>query len=99
MRSLWKPNPFQTFCYRYLDGLYDIRLPEECQSSGYKKMVRMLTEGVVPATKEEYLRYKNNPTIDELLSAPDDKYLTFLHENIRPIIRENWRYISKLRFE
>lgn len=99
MRSLWKPTPFDNFCNKYLDGLYDKRLPIDSQCTGYYKLKEMVVNGIEPATEEEYKRWVNNPTMDELLSPPDIKYLTFLHELVRPSVRQYWEYIKKLRAE
>jgi hypothetical protein len=99
MRTLWKPTPFDNFCGKYLDGLYDQRLPIDSQCSGYYKLKGMVLNDIIPATEEEYKRWKNNPTREEMFSPPDIKYLTFLHELTRPIIRQYWFHIKKLRAE
>lgn len=99
MRSLWKPTPFDVFCEKYLDGLYNSKLPIGSQCSGYYKLKEMVLSDIKPATEEEYKRWKNNPTMDELLSPPDIRYLTFLHELARPVVRRYWKHIKKLRAE
>lgn len=99
MRSLWKPTPFDSFCEKYLDRLYDSRFPMDKQSSGYYKLKEMVLSGIEPASEEEYMRWKNNPTREELFSAPDIKYLTFLHELTRDPVRKYWKYLKKLRAE
>jgi len=99
MRSLWKPTPFDAFCEEYLDGLYCSKLPIDEQCTGYYKLKEMVLLGIEPATKEEYMRWKNNPTREELFSPPHIKYLTFLHELTRDPVREYWKYIKKLRAE
>ena len=86
---------FNDFCYKSLDRMYEPRLSYEQQCTGYKILRTMVEEDITPSTKEEYERWKNNPTIEELCSKPDIKYLTFLHELIRPIIREHWDKIKK----
>jgi hypothetical protein len=45
------------------------------------------------------MRWKNNPTREELFSPPHIKYLTFLHELTRDPVRKYWKYIKKLRAE
>lgn len=99
MRSLWKPTPFDSFCEKYLDGLYDSKFPIDAQCSGYNKLKQMVKDGVTPATEEEYVRWCYNPTTEELFSPPDDKYLTFLHHLTREPVRKYWNYIKKLRLE
>lgn len=99
MKTLWKPSPFDVFCKKYLDGLYDSRLPMDRQCSGYYKLKQMVISGIEPATEEEYERWKNNPTREEMFSQPHIKYLTFLHEITRPVVRRYWSYIKKLRAE
>jgi hypothetical protein len=99
MRSLWKPTPFDSFCEKYLDGLYDSKVPMDVQCSGFNKLKQMVKDGVTPATEEEFKRWKFHPTMEELLSPPDAKYLTFLHHLTRESVRKYWNYIKKLRLE
>lgn len=87
---------FNDFCYKILDKMYEPKLSYEQQCTGYKMLRKMVEENITPATKEEYDRWRNNPTEEELFSVPDIKYLTFLHELTRPIIREHWDKIKKL---
>lgn len=97
MRTLWKPTPFDNFCEKYLDGLYNSKLPIDSQCGGYYKLKGMVLNDIIPATEEEYKRWKNNPTREEMFSPPDIKYLTFLHELTRPLVRHYWFHIKKLR--
>lgn len=90
---------FNDFCYKILDRMYEPRLSYEQQCTGYKLLRKMVEENITPATKEEYKRWRTNPTIEELLSTPDIKYLTFLHELVRPIIIEHWDKIKKLKLD
>ena len=90
---------FNDFCYKILDKMYEPRLSYEQQCTGYKLLKKMVIENIKPATKEEYERWKNKPTTKELFSTPDIKYLTFLHELTRPIIREHWDKIKKLQID
>jgi hypothetical protein len=99
MTTVKKPMSFNDFCYKILDGMYEPRLPYENQCTGYKLLRKMVMDDITPATKEEYDRWKNNPTMEELLSTPDLKYLTFLHELTRPIIREHWNKIKQLNID
>ena len=87
---------FNTFCEKILDRLYEPKVSLENQSTGYKLLKTMLEEGIKPASLEEYLRWKNKPTLEEFTTPPPLKYLTFLHENMRPFIRENWDKIKQL---
>lgn len=99
MKSLKKPTPFDVFCKKYLDGLYDPRHPKDNQCTGYYKLKEMVISGIEPASEEDYIRWKTNPTFQEMFSEPDIKYLTFLHESVRPVIRGYWFHIKKLRAE
>lgn len=99
MKSLWKPTPFDDFCYKYLDCLYNPKLPIDSQCNGYYKLKEMVISGIEPASEVEYKRWKNNPTREEVFSEPNIKYLAFLHEVLRPVVREYWFYIKKLRAE
>mgnify|MGYP007089347074 FL=1 len=87
---------FNEFCHQYCDGLYDPNFPYEKQCTGYKKLREMVEKQITPASEEEYNRWSNNPTIIELLSIPDIKYMTSLHVNLRPLIREKWNFIKNL---
>lgn len=99
MRTLKRPSPFDSFCEDYLDGLYDSRLSYNNQCSGYYKLKSMVKNGIRPATKEEYHRWKTKPTEEELFGYINDKYLTFLHEILRGFVIEYWDYIVKLRVD
>ena len=99
MMNVKKEMSFNDFCYKILDGMYEPRLPFENQCTGYKLLRKMVVEDITPATKEEYERWRNKPTPEELFSTPDLKYLTFLHELTRPIIREHWDKIKELKIE
>lgn len=74
----------------YLE-LYDPRIDFQNQCSGYKKIVQMLNENVIPATKSEYDSFINDKRKPVKL-----KYLFFIHPNLRNIIRKNWDLIVKL---
>lgn len=87
---------FNDFCYKILDKMYEPRLSFENQCTGYKLLRKMVEKDITPATEEEYYRWKNNPTKEELFSKPDIKYLNFLHQLIRPFVREHWDKIKKL---
>lgn len=90
-----KPT-FNEFCHRYLDGLYEPRLSDDEQCTGYKQLKKMVVENIPPASWEEIYRWENNPTNEELWSKPDIKYLRFLHPLLRPIIVEHWSVIITL---
>jgi len=87
---------FEEFCYRICDGLYDPKFPIEEQCTGYKKLIRMISECIEPASLEETERYQKTPTEEELWSTPPLKYMLFLHEKLRPFIREHWDSIVRL---
>ena len=87
---------FNEFCHEYCDGLYDPNFPYEKQSTGYKKLREMVEKQIIPASEEEYNRWSNNPTMEELLEIPDIKYMTSLHVNLRPLIRKKWDFIKNL---
>ena len=99
MMNMKETTTFNDFCEKILDGMYEPSLPFESQCTGYKLLRKMVVDDITPATKEEFDRWRNNPTIEELSSPPDLKYLTFLHELTRPIIREHWDKIKKLKIE
>lgn len=90
---------FNDFCYKILDGMYEPRLPLESQCTGYLQLRKMVVENIKPATQKQYERWKTKPTAKELFSEPDIKYLTFLHELIRTIVRNNWKKIKKMKVE
>ena len=94
-----KKLTFNEFCAEYLDRMYEPRLLQEQQSTGYLQLRKMVVENVTPASLSEMVRWENNPTDDELFSIPDIKYLRFLHPLLRPIIVENWSRIKRMEIE
>ena len=87
---------FNNFCEKCCDRMYEPRLPEEDQCTGYKELKRMVKEGIEPASLEEVKRWETNPTTEELLVEPDVRYLRFLHPLLRPLVIENWDLIKIL---
>lgn len=87
---------FNKFCEKFCDGLYDPKLPMEYQCTGYKGLRSMIENGIAPAYPEEMIRYLNSPTMIELVSVPDVKYMRCLHPLLRDFVFENWNFISKL---
>jgi hypothetical protein len=87
---------FEDFCHQACDGLYDPKFPLESQCTGYKQLLKMISEYTEPASPEEMKRWEKHPTLEELLSPPDLKYLRFLHHNLRPYIIEHWDAIVNL---
>ncbi len=87
---------FNEFCERILDRMYDPRISEEAQCTGYHLLKKMVIENITPATKEEFDRWRNNPTLEEIMSTPHIKYLNFLHVRIRPFVIEQWDKIKEL---
>lgn len=92
-----KEVTFNEFAVKHCDRLFTPNLPYEMQSTGYKKLRHMIEYQIIPATKEECLRWENKPTQEELLSIPDDKYMRSLHPNLRNFIQENWELIKDLK--
>jgi hypothetical protein len=99
MKSLIKPSPFDRFCEKYLDGIYNSNLSLDEQSNGYKQLRKMVLLKISPSSESEYKKWKMFPTLKELFSEPDIRHLTFLHENVRELVRKNWNYIKKLRVD
>ncbi len=93
---IMKKLTFNEFCHECCDGLYDPILPEDAQCTGYIELKKMVVENITPASLKEIERWETNPTHDELISAPDVKYLRFLHPLLRPYIIENWDTIKTL---
>lgn len=87
---------FNEFCCKCCDGLYEQRLPEKDQCTGYIKLKKMVTEQIEPASLDEVSRWEDNPTTEELFSEPDIKYLRFLHPLLRPFIIRNWQIIKTM---
>jgi hypothetical protein len=87
---------FNEFCHKYCDGLYEPRLSEDKQCTGYTQLKKMVIENIEPASLEEIDRWGNTPTTEELFSEPDIKYLRFLHPLLRPYVIENWQTIKTL---
>lgn len=87
---------FNDFCVKFCDRLYTPNIPFEDQSTGYKKLYYMVKHKIKPASKDEITRYRTNPTYEELLSKPDDKYLLFLHPILRDYVIDNWSYIEEM---
>ena len=87
---------FNDFCEEYCDRMYDKRISFENQSTGYKLLREMVEKNIKPSTIEEYESWRNSPTLEELFNPPPLKHLTFLHKNLRPYIRKNWKTIKKL---
>lgn len=92
-----KKLTFNEFCHINCYGLYEPRLSEDKQCTGYIQLKKMVVENITPASLKEIEQWENKPNIVELLSTPDIKYLRFLHPLLRPYIIENWDAIKKLR--
>ena len=91
-----KKLTFNEFCYKYCDGMYESRLPQDAQCTGYIDLKRMVVKNIKPASLEEIERWETTPTSEELFTTPDIKYLRFLHPLLRPYIIENWETIKTL---
>jgi hypothetical protein len=90
---------FNKFCHEYCDGLYDPKFPDEKQCTGYLQLKKMVVEGITPASFEEIERWEKRPTVLEMFSTPDIKYLRFLHPLLRPYVIKNWDSIKKMTIE
>ena len=91
-----KKLTFNEFCHKCCDGMYEPRLPQDAQCTGYIELKRMVVENIKPASLEEIERWETTPTSEELFTTPDIKYLRFLHPLLRPYIIENWETIKTL---
>lgn len=87
---------FNEFCHKYCDRMYEPRLPQESQCTGYIKLKKMVMEQIEPASLEEISRWENTPTTEELFSEPNIKYLRFLHPLLRRFVIENWETIKTM---
>jgi hypothetical protein len=90
-------SSYDEICAEYLDGIFTPGFTEEDQSTGYKLLKELIQTKTKPASEAEYIRWKTNPTIEELMMKPDIKYLDFLHPILRSIIRDNWDNFKKLK--
>lgn len=90
---------FNEFCRKYCDGMYEPRLPQEAQCTGYIQLKKMVVEQIEPASLQEISRWEQSPTDEELKLIPDIKYLRFLHPTLRPLVIENWDIIKLLEIE
>ena len=88
---------FNEFCYRFCDGLYDPKLPEDEQSTGYVELKKMVVENITPSSLDEIKRWVKNPTNEELISTTNVKYLTFLHPILRSYVIEHWDIIKTMK--
>lgn len=88
---------FNEFCHKCCDGMYEPRLPQDAQCTGYINLKKMVVEKINPASLVEMKRWEESPTVGELYSIPDIKYLRFLHPVLRPYIINQWRKIQNLK--
>lgn len=98
LHKIKKPT-FNEFCDKYLDGLYDPKFSYEKQSTGYKKLLEMVRYNIKPASLDEIKRWETQPTIKELTSTPDIKYLRFLHVLLREYVINHWNIIKTLKID
>jgi len=87
---------FDDFCHKVCDGLYDPKFPYESQCNGYKELRNMVINKMVPASLEEMERWENNPTVEEMYSTPEVRYLRFIHPVFRVMLVENWDKIKDM---
>jgi len=90
---------FNEFCYTILDGLYDPAFPDEAQCTGYFQLKKMVVEKIAPASRREIERWETKPTKEELMRAPDIKYLRFIHPIFRGFVVDNWLDIVALKID
>jgi hypothetical protein len=76
--------------------MYEPRLPQNAQCTGYIELKKMVVENINPASLEEIKKWETTPTSEELFTTPDIKYLRFLHPLLRPYIIQNWETIKTL---
>lgn len=91
-----KKLTFDEFCFKIFGGLYEPGKPQKAQCTGYTLLKKMVVEQIEPASLEEINRWENAPTIEELYSVPDIKYLRFLHPLLRLYVIEHWQTIKAL---
>ena len=84
-----KKITFNEFCHKYCDRLYDYNFPLERQCTGYTELRKMVINKIEPASLEEINRWKTKPTVEEMYSVPNIKYLRFLQPLLCPYIIEN----------
>jgi hypothetical protein len=77
--------------------MFEPRLSEDAQCTGYITLKKMVVENITPFSLTEINRWENNPTVEELWSPPDIRYLRFLHPILRPYIIKNWKIIKTLK--
>lgn len=90
-------SSFNDFCQNYCDNLYTPGIPDDEQSTGYKNLLKMVNEGIEPATLNEIKIWEKD--INIIFETPSLKYLRFLHPNLRPFIIDNWDLIKKLKIK
>jgi hypothetical protein len=84
---------FNRICYKL--RIYDPEFGYDSQCNDYKKLKELVESGIPAATNEEYMRWDEHPTQEELDSPTELKYLTFLHPNLAKIFRIDWESIIK----
>lgn len=83
---------FNKFCYQSLQ-IYTLDLLYEQQCRGYKKLKELIESGESCVDQKEYQRWKDHPTLQEIESVPELKYLCFLHPNAAMVVRQQWDLI------
>lgn len=74
-------------------GLYDPDLAYDSQCDGYKRLLKMITDGIEPVTLEELEALERNQAT---VGFSYNRYLLFLHPLLRTHIIKNWSIIKKL---
>jgi hypothetical protein len=90
---------FDEFCFMFCDKLYNPMLHDTAQCTGYHELKKMVMKNISPATLEEMKDFEEKPTFEQLFSAPDIKYLRFLHPNVRPFVVKHWEIIKNLKID
>lgn len=92
-----KITTFEDYCQYNCDGLFNPYFSEEEQCSGYIMLKKMVIENITPASLTEIKRWEIAPSLEELKSIPDIKYLRFLHPLLRTHVMKNWKTIKSLK--
>jgi hypothetical protein len=81
------------FLYQSCDGLYDPNVEYDLQCGGYKRLLKMLADGIEPVTLQVLESLEGNQVTE---GFSYNRYLLFLHPLLRTHIIKNWSMIKKL---
>jgi hypothetical protein len=74
-------------------GLYNPKLDYDLQCDGYKRLLKMITDGIEPVTLQVLESLEDNQVT---VGFSYDRYLLFLHPILRTHVIKNWSIIKKL---